>query len=96
MLRIRKFQQAGNTVFLLSGRIKAEDISEIIELLKTEDSLASVILDLQEVRLVHRDAVRFLASCETQGVRLKNCPAFVREWILTGGDHESRAFAIGR
>jgi hypothetical protein len=96
MLKIRKSVQAGNTIFLLSGRIKEEDVSELIDLLKTEKHLSTVILDLQEVRLVHREAVRFLASCEIQGITLKNCPAFVREWILTGSDHEPRSSAIGK
>ena len=95
MLKIRKSVQAGKTIFLLSGRIQEEHISELIDLLKTEKHLSTVILDLQEVRLVHREAVRFLASCEAQGITLKNCPAFVREWILTGSDHEPRSFAIG-
>jgi hypothetical protein len=33
------------------------------------------------VRLADRDAVRFLRSCEAEGVKLENCPAYVREWM---------------
>ena len=36
---------------------------------------------LKEVRLVDREAVQFLARCETEGVELDNCPAYIREWI---------------
>jgi len=25
--------------------------------------------------------VRFLAHCEADGVKLDNCPAYIREWI---------------
>jgi hypothetical protein len=39
------------------------------------------VLDLKEVKLVDRDAVRFLAEIEAQGARLRNCSAFVRQWI---------------
>jgi len=41
----------------------------------------SIILDLQEMRLVDRDAVKFLMSCERDGMNLENCPAYVREWM---------------
>jgi hypothetical protein len=33
------------------------------------------------VRLVNRDAIKFLADCEAGGTKLRNCPAYVREWI---------------
>jgi hypothetical protein len=38
------------------------------------------------VRLVDREAVRFLAACEARGIQLKHCPSYVREWIETGSD----------
>jgi hypothetical protein len=42
---------------------------------------AQVVLDLGEVTLVDVDAVRFLASCESDGVTLLHCPAYVQEWM---------------
>jgi hypothetical protein len=36
---------------------------------------------LKEVKLVDRDVVSFLAGCEAKGVKLVNCPAYIREWI---------------
>jgi hypothetical protein len=44
-------------------------------------SNGSVLLDLGEVTLVARDAVRFLARAEARGVRLAHCPEYVRSWI---------------
>ena len=41
----------------------------------------NIILDLRDVRLADRDAVRFLRGCEADGMKLENCPAYVREWI---------------
>jgi hypothetical protein len=41
----------------------------------------NIILDLRDVRLADRDAVRFLRGCEADGMKLENCPAYVREWM---------------
>jgi hypothetical protein len=38
-------------------------------------------LDLREITLVDREAVSYLALCEFRGIRLRNCPPYVREWI---------------
>ena len=40
------------------------------------------ILDLSEVSLVDIGVVRFLISCEDEGVQLVLCTPYVREWIL--------------
>lgn len=54
---------------------------------------SSLVLDLKEVRLVDRDAVRFLAHSEAAGARLRNCSAFIREWILQERNGMRRAEA---
>jgi predicted metal-binding protein len=41
----------------------------------------TIVLDLQDVRLADRDAVKFLRDCEANGMKLENCPEYVREWI---------------
>jgi len=41
-----------------------------------------VVVDLTEVSLMDVEVVRFLVRCETQGVRLANCPAYIREWMV--------------
>jgi hypothetical protein len=84
MLRIRRSDAEGNVVFSLSGRIQQGDLTELKQLLGSENHGSTIAFDLEEVRLVHREAVRFLARCEAQGISLKNCPAFVREWIERG------------
>ena len=40
-----------------------------------------VVLDLSEVTLVDRDAVNLIAMCALKNVELRNCPAFLREWV---------------
>ena len=68
-------------VFTLSGRIKAVRLAELEKLLKCEAGDHNLVLDLQEVKLVDRDAVSFLANCESKGVNIANCPTYIREWI---------------
>ena len=40
-----------------------------------------VTLDLRDVTLADRAAVRFLAGVEDAGIRMVNCPEYVRSWI---------------
>jgi anti-anti-sigma regulatory factor len=67
------------TVLRICGRIQVEHVSTIAELMGKE--CRSAVLDLTEVMLVDRDVVTFLAACDRQGVELKHCPAFLKEWI---------------
>jgi anti-anti-sigma regulatory factor len=80
MLRIKRAEN-GEVVLLVSGQIDAENVTELKNLIESEDSARPIVLDLRELTLVDRDAVRFLARSESVGVQLKNCPAYVREWI---------------
>jgi hypothetical protein len=88
MLSIRRSEGQGSAVFVLSGRIGEKHISELEKLFDAEAKLDGIIVDLEEVRLVDREAVRFLAACEAQGMKLKNCPSYIREWIETRSDKD--------
>jgi predicted metal-binding protein len=85
MLRIRRSEVEGLTIFGLSGRIEEGHVSELEALLK-DQATAEVVLDLEEVRLVDREVVRFLVACEASGIQVKNCPPYVREWMETRSD----------
>jgi hypothetical protein len=80
-LRIEKSVRQGSTVLSLVGRFEAEHIEELEGLLGLQKGARSIVLDLQEVRLADREAVKFLARCEVVGVQLENCPAYIREWV---------------
>jgi len=80
-LKIEKTANRKWLRFTLSGRIEAQQIAELRTLLAFQAVGRSVVLDLREIRLVDRDAVRFLARCEFDGVKLQNCPAYIAEWI---------------
>jgi anti-anti-sigma regulatory factor len=78
-LRIERSAQQRFTVFTLTGRMEAEHVRELKELFDSD--YRNIILDLRELRLADRDAVRFLKGCEGDGMKLQNCPAYVREWM---------------
>jgi hypothetical protein len=77
--RIEKSARQRFTVFTLSGRMEAEQVKELRNLL--DHDCRNIILDLRDLRGANRDAVRFLRGCEADGMKLENCPAYVREWM---------------
>jgi hypothetical protein len=78
-----KIQRATNNqvVFTLSGRMNAENVSELKGLIESEARARYIVLELSDLTLVDRDAVKFLERCETHSIKLENCPAYIREWI---------------
>ncbi len=80
-LRIQKSVNRDLVIFTLTGRIQAEQITELLALVGSEAWARGVVLDLEQVKLVDRDAVLFLALSEARGIALRNCPAYIREWI---------------
>lgn len=80
MLKIQRHAVREMVIFVLSGRIEAQHIPELRALIDAESE--GISLDLGEVNLVDREAVRFLRHSEAKGIRIDRCPAYVREWIL--------------
>jgi anti-anti-sigma regulatory factor len=78
--RIHQSTQAGASVFVLSGVLDIEHTARLQELLATASG-DRVVLDLKEITLVDRDAVRFLGRVEMAGAEIVNCPDYVRRWI---------------
>jgi hypothetical protein len=75
----------------ISGRITKQDVDTLRNVI--EDDAGAVAIDLQNVDLVDREAVKFLARRELNGTELRNCPPYIREWVTrerteTSGDIE--------
>jgi hypothetical protein len=82
MLKITRAAKGdGEVVIKLSGRIGAENLGELEKLVSAEADGRRIILDLKDLTLVDQDAVSFLRRCEGDNITLKNCPAYIREWI---------------
>jgi hypothetical protein len=86
MLKIERATDGDLVTFTLSGQIDGEQVAELCALFDSEAEGHNLVLDLHEVWLVDREAVRFLARWEAQGARLIHCPAYIREWIVREGD----------
>ena len=71
----------GEVVFTLSGRMDEEDIAALETLIRSEGDGRPIILDLKDLTLIGRDAIRFLERWEAKGIALENCADYVREWI---------------
>jgi anti-anti-sigma regulatory factor len=80
MLRIQR-RGNGEVVLTVYGRLEADNVSELSDLLGAESTGRPLVLDLKDVVLVNRDIVRFLSECEADGVELRNCPPYIRAWI---------------
>jgi hypothetical protein len=63
----------------ISGRIAEEDVDTLRALLEQE--MGVVAIDLKDVLIVDREAIKFLAVSESNGVELRNSPAYIREWV---------------
>ena len=80
-LKIQISTRGEVAVYTLIGRINCNEVAELQRLFEAAGQARRIVLDLQEVKLVDRDAVRFLAGCEGNGAQLEHCPAYIREWI---------------
>jgi anti-anti-sigma regulatory factor len=76
----------GDVVLTVSGRLEADNVSELSALLAAEPAGRAVVLDLKDVVLVDRDIVQFLRACEGDGIALRNCPPYIRVWIARSAE----------
>ena len=69
----------GLRILHISGQITGKDVDLLRSLLEQERSV--VAIDLKDVLIVDREAIKLLAMRESNGVELRNCPAYIREWV---------------
>jgi anti-anti-sigma regulatory factor len=84
----RVITPVGFVVFRVSGRIDGAYVEVMQELIENEKTAkGGLALDLTEVTVVSLEAVRALTVTEANGIELRNCPAYVREWISRVREH---------
>jgi len=81
MFKIQRRIQAGTVTLTVIGRMGGEQVPDLQRLVSAESG-RDLVLDLTELTLVDSEDVRFLMQCQTQGVRLTNCPAYIRQWMV--------------
>ena len=83
--RIDRLSTLQGFVLHISGRITREDL----DVLRTALEDGSVVaIDLTEIELIDRDAVKLLAITEANGIELRHCPAYIREWVTRERDSD--------
>ena len=78
-LKVERYSDGAITTIRLIGRMRAERVMELAQ--QIAESESQIVLDLEEVKLVDVEAVRFLGNCEVAGVTLLNCAPYIRDWI---------------
>ena len=79
VLRIERVPHGPFITLRLSGRLQSEHLEHLKKEIETGGP--QLILDLAEIKLVDGDVVRFLGTCEANGIEINNCPRYIREWI---------------
>lgn len=78
--RIDRIVSSENPVVLsISGGITGQHVDMLRGELEQESD--GFVIDLKNVLLVDREAVRLLALSESNGIELRNCPPYIREWV---------------
>jgi anti-anti-sigma regulatory factor len=80
MLRIHRSENS-EVIFTLSGQMDDEATAELKTIISSEANRRPIVLDLRDLTLVDENAIAFFVGCEADRITLKNCPAYVREWI---------------
>jgi hypothetical protein len=75
----RAVSDDNRVALLVSGRITAEDVEMLRGVLEQESG--GFTIDLQNVLLVDREAVKLFALSDANGTVLRNCPPYIREWV---------------
>ena len=83
-LKIEKVTDAHSTTIRLIGRMRAEHLEELKKQIR--ESRSKIALDLEEVNLVDVDVIRFLGTCQGEGVRLLHCSPYITDWIAKERD----------
>jgi hypothetical protein len=72
----------GFVVLRVSGRIDGVHVEALSELAEQEKiTKGGLVIDLAEVTLVSHEAIEVLTCAEANGIELRNCPAYIREWV---------------
>jgi anti-anti-sigma regulatory factor len=71
-----------SVTLLLNGKFDEEAIRDLeSSILEARGAHQHVYIDLSEVTLVDRKAVRYLSEQANRNIQLVNCPIYLRGWI---------------
>jgi anti-anti-sigma regulatory factor len=86
MLKIQRTRDRAAIVLTVSGRLDADNVNQLSQLIAAESGGEALVLDLMDLVLADRDVVCLLRELEArERVVLRNCPAYIRTWMA--GEH---------
>jgi hypothetical protein len=77
--RIDRVVGDGEVILDISGRIRKRDLDTLRAALEAE--AGAVAISLENVELVDREVVSYLARKEINGTVLRDCSPYIREWV---------------
>lgn len=78
--RIDRLLTDQGLVLHISGRITGDVMDVLRNALEDSDVVA---VELAQLDLIDREGVKLLAIHEAKGIELRNCPAYIREWVTS-------------
>src|SRR6266851_3849474 len=78
-LKIERISGKRRTRIRLCGAFRSEHLDQVKA--EIERGEPRVAVDLEEVDLVDVEGVRFLNTCEADGVSVLHCSPYIREWM---------------
>jgi anti-anti-sigma regulatory factor len=78
-VKIETVRGPDGTIIRLVGRLSMEHLPLLIA--QIDAAQGPIVLEMSEVTLVDIDVVQFLIDCQTRGIQLRGCSAYIREWI---------------
>jgi len=82
-MRIETTSDGQTAILRLIGRIESERLDEVRA--EVQRHRRRLVLDLDQVTLVDVAVVRFLIASEAEGIALRNCAPYIREWMSGEG-----------
>ena len=83
--RIQTSMSEKGVTYTLSGLLDLEGFAELQKHIERTANGHQITFDLLDIQLVDRNAVSKLAACQSTGVEVRNCPAYVRDWMSREG-----------
>jgi anti-anti-sigma regulatory factor len=74
---------------LLNGKFDEQAVPEIERCIcEAQAKQDRVYIDLSEVTLLDRKTAEYFSARALNGIRLVNCPAYLRRWVLQVSDDD--------
>jgi hypothetical protein len=78
-LKLERISDMRGTRIRISGALRSDHLDQVRAEIERGGAMA---LDLEEVDLVDVEAVRFLNTCEADGISVMRCSPYIREWMF--------------